>query len=203
MSIKETIKETAALFIPLLLAGAALLLWLNEIFIKTGWKSTKWIDYPFLSVYIISFLTVFAYLLPIIIFKKVKIINLSLSFLTIYIASIWGYFSSKSIFVKIYDKIEEDTHLVYIWSLFLIVCIVSSVYFYSKQFLLYKSDRFHVMTLVIVFISVIPASLITVEWIPGYGNNITFIDSVKMGYPIFWLIVMLGFTSFLMVKKLI
>jgi hypothetical protein len=57
--------------------------------------------------------------------------------------------------------------------------------------------------LVAVFITVVPASLATVEWIPGFGNGITFVDAVKMGYPMFWINVLLGWTAFAMVKKAI
>jgi hypothetical protein len=59
------------------------------------------------------------------------------------------------------------------------------------------------MTIVAVFISIIPASLISIEWIKGFATSVSFVESVKMGYPLFWLNVMLGWVSYAMVKKII
>jgi hypothetical protein len=38
----------------------------------------------------------------------------------------------------------------------------------------------------------IPLSLITILLIPGFGHQTGWIDAVKMGYPVFWVTVLLG-----------
>ena len=97
----------------------------------------------------------------------------------------------------------EDKHVWHVWILIIIVTVVAAAFFYLKEWYLYKSGRFHIMTLVAVFISVVPASLITIEWFQGYGNAVTFVDAVKMGYPMLWVNIFLGWTAYAIVNKVI
>jgi hypothetical protein len=53
------------------------------------------------------------------------------------------------------------------------------------------------------FVSVIPASIISVEWLVNFGNASSFVDAVKMGYPFLWINIFLGHIAYLMVKKII
>jgi hypothetical protein len=59
------------------------------------------------------------------------------------------------------------------------------------------------MTIVAVFISIVPASLISIEWVKGFASTESFVDAVKMGYPVFWLNTLLGWVSYAMAKRII
>ena len=97
----------------------------------------------------------------------------------------------------------DETHVIYVWYLIFVVSIVAVFFYYVKQFLLFKSEIFHIMTIIAVFISIIPASLISIEWVKGFAVIESFVEAVKMGYPIFWLNVLMGFVSYAMVRKII
>lgn len=177
--------------------------WLAELIYVVGWEGEKWGTAYLNTVYLICFFVVLSYLSPVLIFVKVKFKNFIITFTILYISSILAYYIAKKLFIELYHKMPEDKHVIYVWLLIVLVTVVAFVFFYIKQMLLYKSDRFHVMTLVAVFISVVPASLITLEWIKGFVSTESFIDAVKMGYPIFWLNIFLGLVSYSMVRRLI
>jgi len=192
-----------ALLVPILLGIASLAMWLTEIRVYIGWEGIEWIRRDLKSVYITILFSVFSYVIPAVIFVRPKWLNTLLCIFTLYFFSLLSYFVSKWIFKQLYIKIGEESHVFYVWLLIVTVTIVAIIYYYVKQFLLFRSERFHVMTIVAVFISIVPASLITIEWFKGYAVIESFVDAVKMGYPLFWLNVLMGWVSYAMVKKII
>ena len=191
------------LSIPVLFGAVSILLWLAEIIHLVGWIGIEWIVKDLKSVYIITLLAVLSYILPILILSNVKPRNVIISILLLYLFSLLGYFATKEIFRQLFDKIGYDTHVLYVWLLIFEVTLIAAIFYYVKQYFLLKSERFHLMTIVAVFISIIPASLISIEWIKGFASTESFVDSVKMGYPVFWLNVLLGWVSYAMVKRII
>jgi len=195
--------DVFVLSIPVLFGAFSVLLWLSEIIHIVGWLGIEWIIKDLKSVYIITLLAVLSYVLPILILSKVKSRNIVKSVVLLYLFSLLGYFATKEIFRQLFDKIGYDTHVLYVWLLILDVTLIAAIFYYVKQYFLLKSERFHLMTIVAVFISIIPASLITIEWIKGFAPTESFLDAVKMGYPVFWLNVLLGWVSYAMVKRII
>ena len=47
----------------------------------------------------------------------------------------------------------------------------------------------------------IPLSMISVKVIPGFGSGSDWIDAVKMGYPVFWMIASLGISGLMISKQ--
>jgi hypothetical protein len=203
MNINNIKFDIFALSIPVLLGTVSVLLWLSEIIHLIGWFGIEWIVVDLKSVYIITLFAVLSYVLPILIFIKVKTGKVFLSIVLLYIFSLLGYFATKEIFRQLFDKIGYDTHVLYVWLLIFDVTLIAAIFYYTKQYFLFKSERFHLMTIVAVFISIIPASLISIEWLRGFASTESFVDSVKMGYPVFWLNVLLGWVSYAMVKRII
>jgi hypothetical protein len=168
-----------------------------------GWKSLDWLRVPLYSVPIVAGLVVASYLLPILMWSKAKWSIILACTASMYAAAFGGYWAGKFLFMALYSRAASEKHVWHVWAMILLVTVVAAIFFFLKQRFLFKSGRFHILTLVAVFITVVPASLATVEWIPGFGNGITFVDAVKMGYPMFWINVLLGWTAFAMVKKAI
>jgi hypothetical protein len=192
-----------ALLVPILLGIASLAMWLTEIRVYIGWEGIEWIRRDLKSVYIITLFIVLSYVLPVVIISKPKWFNSLISIVLLYVFSLISYFVSKWIFKQLYTKMGDETHVVYVWYLILVVTIVAGIFYYLKQFLLFKSEIFHVMTIIAVFISIVPASLITIEWVKGFSVIESFVEAVKMGYPIFWLNVLMGLVSYSMARKII
>ena len=46
--------------------------------------------------------------------------------------------------------------------------------------------------ILLAILSVYPLCVFTVKMFPGYGNGNNFVDAVKMGYPYFWIVLLMG-----------
>jgi hypothetical protein len=200
---KFKFKDFFAILVPIILGISSLGMWLTDIRVYIGWEGIEWIKRELKSVYIITLFIVLSYVLPIVIISKPKWSNSLICIVLLYVFSLISYFVSKWIFKQLYTKMGDETHVVYVWYLILVVTIVAGIFYYLKQFLLFKSEIFHVMTIIAVFISIVPASLITIEWVKGFSVIESFVEAVKMGYPIFWLNVLLGLVSYSMARKII
>ncbi|MCP4437335.1 MAG: hypothetical protein GY810_00010 [Aureispira sp.] len=198
-------KDFIWFLMPLFLGSLSLLIWLYEINSIIGWNSLEWLNQELYSIYIITLLVVISYLLPIAKISQVGMARVLVCGLTMYGAAIGGFILARGVFYDLYNKIPESiNHYAWsIWKLFAIVLLVAIVFFLLKQWLLDATDRFHILTLIVALIAVVPMSLITVEYIPGFGVEDHFVDAVKMGYPVFWINVLLGITSFFMSRKII
>ena len=201
LKIKKT--DVWSVLIPLLFGVLSMIVWLIDIFNNVGWNSLIWLNHHLLSVYIITALTVGSFLFPILLKTNAKLHTIVFIVFALYIIALCGFFICKYLFIELYAEMPEDKHVWHVWILIIIVTVVAAAFFYLKEWYLYKSGRFHIMTLVAVFISVVPASLITIEWFQGYGNAVTFVDEVKMGYPMLWVNIFLGWTAYAIVNKVI
>jgi hypothetical protein len=195
--------DAFVLSIPVLLGTVSMILWLTEIIYRVGWNGIEWIVTDLKSVYLLTLLAVLSYVLPMIFLSKVKVRNTIISLTLLYLFSLLGYFATKWIFRQLFDKIGDDTHVLYVWLLIFDVTVIAAIFYYTKQYFLLKSERFHLMTIVAVFISIVPASLISIEWVKGFASTESFVDAVKMGYPVFWLNILLGWVSYAMAKRII
>jgi len=72
-----------ALVVPVLLGALSILLWLLEIIHLKGWFGINWMTSELISVYLITFLVVLSYILPVLMTIKVNSINI---FFQIYIS---------------------------------------------------------------------------------------------------------------------
>lgn len=198
-------KDLIWLIIPILLGVFSLAIWLYEINTIIGWNSLNWLQQELYSVYIITLLAVISYLLPIARISKVGMKKVFACGITMYMVALGSFLLARTVFYDLYSRVPNSINLSTwsIWKLFGIVSLVAVVFFLLKQWFLDATDRFHILTLVVALIAVVPMSLITIEYIPGFGVEDHFVDAVKMGYPVFWTNVLLGITSFLMSRKII
>lgn len=195
-------RDVFALGLPVFFAFCSWLIWLAEIVYGIGWMSLAWLRAELASVYVVAALAVGSYLSPIVIYsRQTPWPTYLFCFTVLYISSLAGFFLSKNVFFALYSRIAVSEHIWQVWMLFFISGLVSAVFFYVKQIYLFKSHGLHVFTLMFVFLSVIPASLITIDWFPGLGKSSFFVDAVKMGYPAFWVNILLGQCSYFLVRR--
>lgn len=192
--------KDALLWITPIVAGlCSLLLWWYELHELVGWQGIKWTIEPLTSIYIITALIVITFLLPMMLELKMPKIWLLLHSVLLYTCSLLAYFAAKSIFNTLYTNglVVGDQGIIAfsIWKLMAVVIILSIIYFIPMWHFHQTTDGMHILTIIVAIISVVPASLITVECLPLWGVKTAFIDAVKLGYPVFWIPIFLGFLS--------
>lgn len=196
---KLTLKDIFLLTVPIVIGGISLLMWWYELHQIVGWQGYNWVRQPLWSIYVISFLIVVAFILPMQIELKMPIGWVLFYLVLLYGASIGAYFWAKHIFYVLYTKglIEGDNQVITlsIWKLLATVILLSGIYFIPMRHFHKTTDGMHVLTIMIAIISVVPASLICVEQFPFWSRETAFMDAVKLGYPVFWLPIFLGLLS--------
>lgn len=196
---KLTFKDISLLVLPVVVGIISLLLWWYELHQVIGWQGLGWVRKPLTSVYVIPLLIVVAFLLPMRVELKMPIGWTLFYLLLLYGASVGAYFMAKQIFYTLYTKglIVGNNKVITlsIWKLMATVILLSIVYFVPMRHYHKTTDGMHILTIMVAIISVIPASLICIEQMPLWSRNATFMDAVKLGYPIFWMPIFLGTLS--------
>lgn len=196
---KLTLKDIFLLIVPIIVGVISLLMWWYELHQVVGWQGLGWIHQPLISVYIIPFLIVMAFILPLRMELKMPLAWTLFYFILLYGASVGTYFLTKHIFYILYTQglIGGDNGIITrsIWKLMGIVILLSIIYFIPMRHFHRTTDGMHVLTIMVAIISVVPASLICIEQFPLWSSGIAFMDAVKLGYPIFWLPIFLGLLS--------
>jgi hypothetical protein len=196
---KLTLRDIFLLIVPIFIGIVSLLLWSYELHQVVGARGFAWLRQPLTSVYLISFLIVLAFLLPLRIELEMPIGWALFYIVLLYGASLGTYFLAKQIFYTLYTKglIAGDNKIITlsIWKLLGTVILLSAVYFIPMRHFHKTTDGMHILTIMIAIISVVPASLICIEQLPLWSQETAFIDAVKIGYPIFWMPIFLGSLS--------
>lgn len=196
---KLNIRDCLLLLAPVAIGVICIYLWYSELHHNIGWKGEDWLHKPINSVYLITFLVVIAFLLPIVAELKMPIPWFLFYLLLLYAVSLGAYFVSKEIFYFLYrDGLYANDNYVKamaIWKLLATVLVFATVYFMPMRHFCKTSDGMHVLTILVAIISVIPASIITIETFPLWNTRINFMNAVKIGYPLFWLPIFLGTLS--------
>ena len=201
MGKKINTKDIFSLIIPVILGVFSVVVWKYCINLNNPYN--LWISNDVYPVYLIITFTTASFLNAFIVLGRINIYIYLLCFSIIYPSSWFGYYLCKKLFILLYDKAAYDNHVLYVWILIVIVGLISLIHYLTINFFIKKMRPFHVFTFVAVFISVIPASLITVDWFPDHGGLKTFINSIKLGYPMLWINILLGWTTYALTKKII
>jgi hypothetical protein len=196
---KLTLKDIFLLITPILIGVISWLMWSYELHQVVGARGFAWLREPLTSIYIISFLIVVAFLLPLRVELKMPIGWTLFYLVLLYGASVGTYFLAKQIFYTLYTRglIAGDNRIITlsIWKLLGTVILLSAIYFIPMRHFHKSTDGMHILTIMIAIISVVPASLICIEQLPLWSTQTAFIDAVKLGYPILWLPIFLGSLS--------
>lgn len=184
---------------PLLVALLCWCLWWLEWVWAVPQEGLQWTKHHWKCVYPIIFLTVVLFLFPLRGAFAVPWGWLLIYGVVLYGVSWWAYWETYSVFRNLYLaellKGEQGLAAWSLWKLMGIALGLAICYFLPLWHYHQTTDGIHILTLLEVFILVIPCSLITLEVFPMGYNETSFINAVKLGYPVFWASLGLGYLS--------
>jgi hypothetical protein len=181
-------------------------LWLYEILQIKSWTGLLWLNGYMISVFLIIPLTVSSYVLTLRLVVKTSFKNLIISLLGLSIISLISFHIAREIFYAINSRFFGFTssHFFSIITVLTVIIVPNLIYCFGYYFM---TNRFLIkirkMTIFLFIGSIVLSiifGLITVNINSGFGSGSTFIDSVKMGYPIFWLNIFLGIIAIIIPK---
>lgn len=193
MNRSETIRVLVFIVIMALQANA---IWLYEIAVVMGWHSLSWLYRPLYSPLIISLFPAVAYLVGMSVLSlpvQNKARRAGFAAL-LYLVNILFYFVGKQYCYMSFGRFGWwwlSLPFGVLIGLVIFLLLGASYYLVTKQFFAI-GDRKVILIISAVCFMVVPASLVTFILIPGLGGPGSFVDGVKMGYPVFWITLLLG-----------
>lgn len=204
-------KNRHIFFLMLLLAFFAQTLWLNWILETYGWNNTSWGN-PFdLPVFIINAFAILGYCLPFwnskkcsrsSILEKIKVFSL------LYSIGYVGFFLATGLLMFVFRARFGWDRV----SLFIFIGILFSL-LYTIIYLIYRVSKYawgQILPmqnglLVIGVIACIMISQVQVFFFQGRGDRYDtgFEDAIKMGYPFFWIIIIMTLIGIITEQKLL
>lgn len=192
-------KDWLLLLAPLLVGVCCIVLWWYELHEVIGWQGKGWLRTSLNSVYAINALIVLVFLLPLIVELKMPIIWMVIYSVLLYATSMGAFIAAQAMFRDLYVEGvglgNETVITVTIWKFLGLLIIVALVFFIPIRHFHRSTEGMHVLTIIVALISVIPASIISLENLPLWAHQITFLYTVKVGYPVFWTPIFLGLLS--------
>lgn len=179
---------------PIALAILSNALWLGELTQVVGWESLAWLSHLHYSVFIIALLAVVAYVIPFRIIHRTPWLELGQAVLEIYPATLIAFFLSKTILFSIHTQwYGYFNYYIFVGLLVLVVLLISfSIHLVTLKLL--RRVRFtHGFYMAIGIVMAVPLSLATVRLLPAFNGDVSFVSAVKMGYPFFWIVMLMGF----------
>ena len=198
MTKKEIIQSSIGI---LLLAMLAETIWLYEIVVRIGWTSLGWLEKDLFSPFAVCFCAATAYILPFLIkYKHIdgKVILTWLSFIFINITVFYmGDAVLKSLFSRFSMALSIADNLKMRLLGLLAVGIFSFGYYFVTNELIIKVCKQQVALFILIVFFMFVLCVVTVSVFDGFGHATGFTEAIKMGYPQFWVCVLLGVSGIL------
>ena len=181
-------------------------IWLYEIINIKGWYGLYWLNGYMLSVFLIIPITVASFIISL---RKISDIGLkyfviSTSILTI--VSLISFEIAREVLFSIYSRFFFLSHSLSVSIIIIMIGILiptsifSIGYYFITNKLIIKISWKAIILFILSLIFSIVCGLLTIKIYSGFGTGRTFIDSVKMGYPIFWLNISFGLISIILIR---
>lgn len=181
----------------LLLALTANLVWLYEITEVFGWNSLNWLKQQAKSIYLINLFVILAYLFPFLWKRRNSLYHISIAIIVLYFGSMIAFFVAKELLFLYYSRVIA-MKISWLIVSFVFICLMMSLIYHIVTYHFIQKVKF-IQTLLLLFamLLVFLQSNISIQLWIGFGNARGFVDSVKMGYPYFWIIINLGIAGYL------
>ncbi len=185
-----------------LLAFLGLGCWLHEVLVVRGWEGLAWLSsFPLAAIPGCLFV-VLASLVPVwglaaVLRWKVGLYGVlawgvALGSFTIARAAMYSSFGRFGMMLAMHP----DTRVSYLLSvfgwLFLALVLTSAGMGLGVRWLGFPVRRRTVLFLALALVAVFPASALTIQVLPALHGQRDFIHAVKMGYPVFWTILLVA-----------
>jgi hypothetical protein len=191
-----------SLFIILSLAVTSIAIWLFEMTKVVGWSSLDWLQADLISPYFICCLAAVCFMTPIVLkYRKIdsKII---LTFLSLSLINIVAFFLAETFLKGVFSRMSFLGENNGLYALGVITFIGFAVsYYFITHYLIVNMPKLFVFVFATSEILMFVLAMVTAYFIRGFGNNGYIADAVKMGYPQFWICVLLGLCGVFILSK--
>ena len=187
-------KNKFLLLLIAILAIASSGIWLFEITVVKGWHSLNWLSGTLFAPFICTFLAAIVYLSPFYL-NKFTLKNILVSLVILYAVNLLCFFIGREICFLLYCRycIWSASGLVILLLVALLVTFfLGFAYWYVTNKFLRKLSKKYVFFISLGVITSVPFSILTIHIYSGFGSQTGWVDAVKMGYPIFWCVLLLG-----------
>ncbi|NTW31489.1 MAG: hypothetical protein HGB12_02495 [Bacteroidetes bacterium] len=185
-------------------------IWLYEIVEIKTWHGLNWLRGELYSPFLIAILPVFAFMTPFFVNKQLTIKKSIISIVILYATNIICFQIGKQLCFHVYgyetwcfDWIKGEDVLKPLLPLIVLLIFIGLSYHITAHKFIEKNKKINVFFITILLPLIIPVSLISIELNSGFGSGTDWIDAVKMGYPIFWTAMLLGFAGLIVAEHAI
>ncbi len=181
-------------------------LWLYEILSIKSWVGLNWLNGYMNSVFLIIPLTVSTYVLSMRLLKRISIKNILFAILILSFISFISFELARRVLYIVHSKFfvlsySQLSSILLISTGILVPNLIFSIgYYYVTNKFLIKTAKRTILLFLGTVILCIAFSLLSIKLVSGYGSGHNFIDSVKMGYPVFWLNILLCVSAVIIFK---
>jgi hypothetical protein len=178
----------------------AIALWLGEILFIKGWHGLSWLHGSLYSPYLSTLFVVAAFLTPFVADNSLTKKNAGIAFCLLYLISIIFYWLGRIVACFPYMYLFWTTAQYYLMNFLglLLFPLFAICYWFITQKFIRKTKKIHILYLTLFSLAVLPLSMMSIWICPGFGAGDGEIDAVKMGYPVFWMAMMVGLAGLLM-----
>ncbi len=202
ISSKAVISENTKkqLLVIFLLSLTAITLWLGEVLFIKGWHGLNWLRGPLYSPFLSTLFVVAAFMSSLIQYSDLTKKNIIIAFCLLYLVSIFFYTAGKEFTTIPYQMAIWSRIDYYILEFmgFMLFPLMALVYWFITQKFIRKTKKIHILYLTLFSLAVLPLSMLSIWICPGFGTGDGEIDAIKMGYPVFWMAMMMGLAGLLM-----
>jgi hypothetical protein len=181
-----------------LLAILGWVFWLYEIVAKIGWASLDWLNQNLFSPYLICLLVSVAYIHPFWVRYKNIDGKLILTTLTLFVLNVSVFLLSDVVLRTIFSRLGFLTSGFYKFTFSTITILIFGLgYFFVTDKLIFPIKKKYVILFLACPLLMFVLGLISNFFIRGFATNWGLVDSIKMGFPQFWICVLMGFAGIL------
>ena len=187
------------------LSAVGMSMWLFEIFEIKGWYSLNWLSGQLYSPFIDALLAVVAFITPLITTKQTSTKNIILPIVILYTVNIICYLVGRQLCYTLYCRYcfwtTKEIALILIIAFILFVFLGVAYWFVTDKFIS-QNKKINILLITIFTLMTIPLSLFTIRIYSGLGTGSDWVDAVKMGYPVFWIIFVLGLSGIIIARQI-
>lgn len=186
-----------ALIFTIFFSIAGILLWQYEINSIHSGERLYWLNRRLISPYVITLFAVITFLLPFILKYKFRFIKIIAAVIILYAISLFCFVAGKELNFLIYCRFcwWKTIHLILLILFGILIFAILGIGFWLITCKLLKPIKKSAIILISTYsLCVIPLSLLTSKIFPLFIQT-DWVNTVKSGFPVFWITFLLGITG--------
>jgi hypothetical protein len=171
--------------------------WLFEITVKIGWRGTAWLKRDLFTPFLICLFAAMAYITPFWIRYRKLDTRIVLTVLTFYMINLSCYLLSDVLFKGLQI---HPTPLLQILRILVFIIFIGGYYYVTTELIMPIQKRLAALFALCVLLMYV-LSRASIFIFKGFGTDTQWVDAIKMGYPQFWISILLGISGTFLVTK--